>query len=402
MNEDFAAAMRRATQAVRSGRPQDATALIQKAVGMGLETRREGPDVDAPGEPEPTKAPSSVPSVGAARRAEGPWEMPPEDAPAAAGERRPRRPLGEVLKVLRDVRRKPEPATRTPPPVPQTPARGDFLSRSFASPQGRRDYRLYVPTTAASGVNGLIVMLHGCKQDPEDFATGTGMNAVAERNGLLVAYPGQTARANMSSCWNWFDPAHQRRGEGEPAIIAGMTQELMTEFGVDPAHVFVAGLSAGGAMAAVMAATYPEIYAAAGVHSGLAYRAASDVVSAFSAMRSGGAVAPVDASGQRRPRLIVFHGTADRTVSPANAQGMLDAAEAALPDAAVTSEHVAAGAERGHVIHRLMAGDVPLAEVWIVEGMGHGWSGGSAHGSFTDPAGPDASEEMTRFFLSAA
>ncbi len=173
-------------------------------------------------------------------------------------------------------------------------------------------------------------MLHGCTQGPDDFAVGTGMNRLAEERGFIVAYPAQPSSANPSACWNWFDLANQRRDQGEPAIIAGLTRAVMAEFAVDPAHVYVAGLSAGGAMAATLGATYPELYAAVGVHSGLPHGAAADLPSAFAAMHGGAK----PTAGKRRPkgsvRTIVFHGRSDSTVHPSNSEAILADVRAGL------------------------------------------------------------------------
>ena len=243
-------------------------------------------------------------------------------------------------------------------------------------------------------------MLHGCTQDAEDFAAGTGMNEVAQTRGLLVAYPEQPRHANMSSCWNWFDPTHQERGSGEPAILAALTLQLAHEFSVPDDAIYAAGLSAGGAMAAVLAQTHPDLFDAVGVHSGLPYRSASDVVSAYAAMRGDGATAPDDEPSRSRPRLIVFHGDADRTVSVENAYDIFksrtagsvvaDGSVVRLPNTrSTTVQRVYEGNEA--------SGDI-LAELWIVQGLGHAWSGGSHEGSYTDPAGPNASERMIEFF----
>jgi poly(hydroxyalkanoate) depolymerase family esterase len=252
----------------------------------------------------------------------------------------------------------------------------------------------------------LVVMLHGGTQGPDDFAAGTRMNALAEEHGFLVAYPSQCKSANPSLCWNWFKPEDQMRGAGEPSIIAGITSEIVAEHDIDPQRVFVAGLSAGGAMAAVMGATYPEIFAAVGVHSGLPYRSATDVPSAFAAMRG-------DPGLQCRPRktrptsdrdfrvrTIVFHGDADHIVHPSNAANIVDAQ--AKTDDSVERAKPRSSASRTHTrtVTRDKTGTV-VVEHWLIHGSGHAWSGGSADGTYTDPHGPDASREMLRFFLGA-
>jgi len=286
-------------------------------------------------------------------------------------------------------------------PLPM-PEGARFLARSFACAAGARSYKLYTPASAPDRPRGLVVMLHGCKQDPDDFAAGTSMNAVAERHGMMVAYPGQTNAANPSSCWNWFSPAHQERAAGEPAIIAGITREIVAEFGIDPRQVFVAGLSAGGAMAAVMGETYPDLYSAIGVHSGLAYRSANDVVSAFAAMRgdsSHAARAPRRAArdASRPARVIVFQGSADQTVHPSNGERIVVAAEASD-----WMRRDVRGSMGGRSFARTVIDfpdGAPVAEHWLIDGAGHAWSGGHPAGSYTDPKGPNASAEMMRFFL---
>ncbi len=283
-------------------------------------------------------------------------------------------------------------------PVGQ-PDGGQFLAQTFNNPAGSRPYKLYVP----SGYHGqpvpLIVMLHGCTQSPDDFAAGTRMNAAAEQRTCLVAYPGQTSSANMQRCWNWFSEADQRRGAGEPSLIAGITREVMGRYAVDPARVYVAGLSAGGAAAAVMGDAYPDLYAAIGVHSGLACGAARDMQSAFTAMQRGGAAPQAGAPRSRVVPAIVFHGDRDTTVNPRNGDAV---AEQSARGASLGTQSEDGQAAGGHAYRRTRRTDASgrtVVEQWVVHGAAHAWFGGSPAGSYTDPRGPDATGEMLRFFL---
>src|SRR5947209_6374536 len=212
------------------------------------------------------------------------------------------------------------------PAVP-VPEGASFAERRFSNSAGTRAYKLYVPSTYKGQSVPLVVMLHGCTQSPDDFATGTRMNELAEQHALLVAYPAQNPSANAQKCWNWFQAGDQRRGRGEPSLISGVTREIMREFPVDPARVFIAGLSAGGAAAAIMGSEYPELYAAIGVHSRLAPGAASDVQSAFAAMRNGAAGGRRGRSGSHPLAAIVFHGDADPTVNAINGDQIIAAAQ---------------------------------------------------------------------------
>ena len=398
--------MREALRLTRAQNVIEATRVIQRALA--------GRPADAP---EPARADEALrlpPPAGAEAPA-----SPPKAAKAdgeSPGERlrpsgRPRRPLGTVLKLLRSVPldfasvavRSPvsrDPSPASDPAPARTPDGARYLARNHVSPAGARNYKLFVPSNAEGRVLPLVVMLHGCTQNPDDFAAGTGMNRLAERLGFLVAYPEQSTSANVTACWNWFQRGDQTREGGEPEIIAGITRAVMEEFAVDSGRVYAAGLSAGGAMAVVMGAAYPELFAAVGVHSGLPYAAAGDLQSALAAMRGVAKRKPKPPRpAEGRVRTIVFHGARDKTVDPSNAEAILADARRDLSGARDERRDGVAG---GRAYVRTIVSDargVAHAEAWVVEGLGHAWSGGSRDGSFADDRGPDASGEMLRFFL---
>ena len=278
---------------------------------------------------------------------------------------------------------------------------GAWTARQFSNKAGNRPYRLYVPAGYCGKPVPLVVMLHGCTQSPEDFAAGTRMNAIAERETVIVAYPAQIASANMQGCWNWFNPADQARGSGEPSIIAGITAKIMRDHGVDPRRVYVAGMSAGGAAAAIMGHRYSELYAAIGIHSGLACGAASDMPSALAAMKRGPdkSKAATPQSGERPVPTIIFHGDQDMTVNRKNADAV---AAQATHGASLAVETINTATPGGYSYRRTIGRDpsgITMFEQWTVHGGGHAWFGGSPAGTYTDGRGPDASNEMMRFFL---
>jgi poly(hydroxyalkanoate) depolymerase family esterase len=411
MNMDFADVMCAAMDLTRAQKLIEATRIIQGALSRGDQV--------------PSQAPSGSTSKDRLiekhiidRTAEviEPEILAPErDANIRSEQSQPARtaawgmrPLGEALATLRQSelpRINLDGLLRRPRKALEIPEGAQFLSRSFTCAAGTRSYKLYIPHCRQASRRGLLVMLHGGTQDADDFAAGTRMNALAEEHGFFVAYPCQSKAANASLCWNWFTPENQMRGRGEPSIIAGLSDEIIANYDVDPRLVFVAGLSAGGAMAAVMGATYPDLYAAIGVHSGLPYRSAADVASAFAAMR--GDVGPRGrrrlksrgaADDRPRIRTIVFHGDADKIVHPSNAAKIIEA-QIRLGAGVERSEVRPSGGRRyTRTVSRDESG-LAVVEEWLIHGSGHAWSGGSPNGTYTDPHGPDASREMLSFFL---
>jgi poly(hydroxyalkanoate) depolymerase family esterase len=291
---------------------------------------------------------------------------------------------------------------------------GQFITCSYSNRYGTLGYKLYIP----SGYHGqplpLLVMLHGCTQNADDFAAGTRMNELAEERNCFVAYPEQSSLANGSRCWNWFKAGNQKRGRGEPSLIAGMVRHLFNDYCIERSQVFIAGLSAGGAMSIIMCKTYPELFAAVGIHSGLPYGSAVDLASANEVMVNGtgrnGRIATRTATpGNKRIPIILFHGDRDKTVHPTNAGEIItQCVENAIADSGASLRETRArrlvkrGRAKGHdytvTLHQDEEGGL-IAEEWIIHGAGHAWSGGSHRGSYTNPQGPDAGVEMMRFFL---
>lgn len=378
--------MAEATRLTRTGRLSEAVALIQSVLRGGR-----------PGTGPDTAGASATAILLPAAQLGAPLQNAPD--PVASQTILPRILGGLDLKVagLHGL------AGRGAPPASDIcPAGGTFLAASFSNEAGTRAYRLYVPGRAASGARPLIIMLHGCTQSADDFAAGTRMNFAAEEHGCFVAYPEQPSAANAQRCWNWFKRGDQQRGQGEPALIAGITRQIMADYKIDARRIYIAGLSAGGAAAAIMGEAYPDLYAAVGVHSGLACGAARDLPSAFAAMSGSGPLraAPGTKSAGHDVPTIVFHGDRDTTVHPRNGAEVIARAGG---DVQVLSEPHAQ-TPRGKFTRSIRrdAKGRSVLELWEIHGAGHAWSGGSRAGSFTDPTGPDATREMLRFFLDHA
>ena len=387
MNDDLRSDMLEAASLTRAGRLGEATAFIQRLLRAGA----------GAGKTEDTRGPQIIDLL--------PHEVersaaPDGEAKPAAGPHLPKGLSGLLARL--DPRRGGrgpgglmDPAAPAAPHV--TPEGGQFITRSFANHAGKRAYKLYIPSGYRGQKLPLIVMLHGCTQSPDDFAAGTRMNSAAEAQDCFVAYPEQPSSANGSKCWNWYKPADQRREQGEPSLVAGIARAIMGEYKVDPQRIYVAGLSAGAAAAVVMGATYPDLFAAVGVHSGLACGAANDLPSALAAMRQGAGASP-PGSGRIIPT-IVFHGDRDATVHPRNGDQVIEQVMATGNlQQSVKRGAVPGGHTYSQTLHIDEFGEV-VHEQWVIHGAGHAWSGGSPTGSYIDPFGPDATGEMLRFFL---
>ncbi|MFC6761425.1 alpha/beta hydrolase family esterase [Sulfitobacter porphyrae] len=273
----------------------------------------------------------------------------------------------------------PSPASSTP----DIPVGASFLSDTFTCTAGSRSFRTYIPASAAEGASGVVVMLHGCTQTPEDFAAGTGMNRLAEEHRFIVIYPAQSRRNNTQSCWNWFSRGDQRRDAGEPAILTGIVRQVCAAHDIAGDRTFVAGLSAGAAMALILGEAYPDVFAAVGVHSGLAYGSAKDVASAFAAM-AGQTAAPLKKKSYIPT--IVFHGTADATVHPSNGEAVVrQVQDIGRGQAIETVEHGTHGGRSCTVLRSAAGSGEPTLEHWSVSGLGHAWSGGQAGGLIQIP-----------------
>jgi poly(hydroxyalkanoate) depolymerase family esterase len=255
----------------------------------------------------------------------------------------------------------------------------------------------------------LVLLLHGCGQTSAEFADATRFPAAADRNGFLLVLPHQQSRHHPQRCWRWYEAAHQHRDAGEPAVLAGIVAQVGAEqvrWRVDPRRVYVAGLSAGGAMALTLAAVYPDVFAAAGVHSAPAYRSATGAGQALAAMAGRTAVPPPEPGDPAVAPTIVVQGGADSVVRPVNGDRVADQwlalrAAAGGPDPVGRSRSESGRTTDGRryqVLRWYTARGRKVLEYWLVDGLGHAWSGGLKDGSFSDPDGPRATTSMWAFF----
>jgi poly(hydroxyalkanoate) depolymerase family esterase len=411
MNDRLQSGMREASRLTRASRLTEATALLQRVLHSGRDPDSGSGNEDVPPTidlvPDAVEVTGSEPSLRSGQEFGAGARSGSETGIRACAPEALRRFFDRITRTgfergLGGLA-KPSPAD-----TPDAPESGQFLAKSYSNEAGSRAYKLYVPSRYRGQPLPLIIMLHGCTQSPDDFAAGTRMNLNAEDHNCFVAYPAQAASANASKCWNWFRPGDQEKGRGEPSLIAGITGQVMSDYSIDAERVYAAGLSAGAAAAVILAATYPDLYAAIGLHSGLACGAASDVPSAFAAMRQ---IQPAarQRSGRPTPRgavsrtvpAIVFHGDLDTTVHARNGdQVVAQLRENSNTDLRVTVQHGRVPGARGYsrTLYHDARGQV-IFEQWIIHGAGHAWSGGSLAGSYTDPQGPDATREILRFFL---
>jgi poly(hydroxyalkanoate) depolymerase family esterase len=390
LNHDI---IREATRLTRAGQLVEATALLQRMLR----------GASAPDAPSRTGGRIAVTGrepliIDAKANAVEETDSHPQLEPATSAQPRMLRTLLDSKKGrsgigLRGLKRAP---LSTPDIVPEG---ARFIEGTYSSPAGSRAYRLFIPSRYQERPLPLVVMLHGCTQSPDDFAAGTRMNFIAEEQDCFVVYPAQPSQANQAKCWNWFRTGDQQRGRGEPSLIAGITRQIMRDYSVDPKRVYVGGLSAGAAAAAIMGATYDDLYAAIGIHSGLACGVATDLPSALVAMRQGGSGHKVISGGRTPVPTIVFHGDRDTTVHPNNGDQILEQSVRTIGSQKKVHRGQVPG---GHTYTRTILSDASgraMLEHWNIHGAGHAWSGGSPAGSYTDPRGPDATREMLRFFL---
>lgn len=416
LDQEMFAKMREATQKLLASGPAAATAAIQQALQKGVGPERPASQPRPMRDINPAPGTQTIDAANVANVTDGAKVAATDDF---VSDLLARLGIPSGLETGKFVR----PEFPMPSFAPRFQAEaetdassaGRFVAGSYSNQAGSRSYKLYIPSSYHGQALPLMVMLHGCTQNPDDFAAGTRMNAIAEEKQCFVVYPEQTQSANSSRCWNWFNAIDQQRGQGEPSIIAGITRQIISTQNIDASRVYIAGMSAGGAMAVIMGTLYPDLYAAVGVHSGLPYAAAHDLPSALAAMQGGAAGRPAPHGPSAGARLdaipiIVFHGDRDITVHPRNGEKVMaqnvpqnvrqtvqqDAREPRVRRGKITNGHAYT-----QTMHQNAEGQI-VAEHWLIHGAAHAWSGGSKRGSYTDAKGPDATREMMRFFTTQA
>ena len=305
---------------------------------------------------------------------------------------------------------------RLPPAVRRylgsEPTPGRWINRRHSGPHGSRQYDIYLPAgLPARAKVSMVMLLHGCRQSSIEFAVESGFTTAADAGGFVVVAPRQELQHQLQRCWRWYDSTHQRRDGGEPAILKDIVDEVLAEdveFRIDRRRVYTAGLSAGGAMALILATTYPDVFAAAGVHSATAYRSATQSLSALGAMAARRAVPSHGGIRGEMAPVVLIHGTDDRVVRPPNADRIVDqwlaSRDAAGPKGlnrvrplATTRAFVVDG-RRCIRTRWYTARGRRVLEYWRIDGLGHAWSGGRSKGSFIDRTGPRAADVMWTFF----
>lgn len=288
--------------------------------------------------------------------------------------------------------------------VPATPAsagNGTYFTGAYVSIYGSRDYHGYVPSSYRSGTPmPLLVALHGCTENDVGFQLLSGWQTLAEQRGFIVVFPDQNNFVNPAGCWNWFLGTNQHRGWGEPAIIAGITGRMRSQFTVDSRRIFVSGVSAGGVMSNIMAVTYPDVYAAASILAGCEYQC--DVLQNTTPQASGRAAISEMGSRRRSVPVMIWQGTADVIVQPNTAYRIagqwatVDGIDT-VPDTVVNGQ-VPNGRSYTHLTYRDGAGRSLIEQV-MIDGAGHVYPGGCSCSLYGDPSGPDASGLSWDFFL---
>ena len=372
MSSRILSAPSQALSLVRKSNLIEATALIQRALSAG--------EIDLLNHARSSKLSSLSPAV----------QLPSHTSPETSLDPRPH----GLLRHRKARKSQPTQVDTNPGTI------SNFTSRIYRHVERNLSYMLYVPLEVSGRERSLLLMLHGCRQSPDDFAAGTQMNRLADEFNIIVAYPLQPQTANSSGCWNWFDARHQKHGSGEPAMLAGLAESLRREFNIAKNLVFAAGLSAGGAMAEILASTYSQQFEAVGVHSGLPHGAATSLGNAFAAMKGASKLEKgLNENSAGQSRRIIFHGSVDAIVHPSNSERIVNQARSRsrqLKEVGLTK--VVNGREVRYTIFQDLHGR-SVVEQWLVKGGGHAWFGGNSGGSYTDPKGPDASCEMVRFFL---